>query len=298
MEATGKIKVLIPLIVTVIVARYVGDVFNDGIYHIGMHLKGYPYRDLYVKSGYDIANVTCIMTRPVVTLHEIEKVSRLVRILKETTHNGFPVVDKSGTFVGLIRRDQIVALIECGVYTEESNAASPSRDLSFDSCTDEEDADLSSYEDDAPSGNSRETASHRRNDSVDVSLQPENEWYKDSVLKPNVGGILLGTAETLPVGVIRRRTRTRVHVGQQGCLVVDAPREEVSNHVDIAAAMNCGARSVMERCPVSQAYVLFASCGLRHLTVLGQGGRVTGIVTRKNLDPEFLEEMIGIGGHN
>lgn len=301
MEATGKIEVLIPLIVTVIVARYVGDLFNEGIYHIGMHLKGYPYRDLYVKSGYDIVDVTHIMTTPVVTLKEIETVARLMHILKKTTHNGFPVVDKTETFVGLIRRDQIVALIECGIYCGESNNK-PSTSIDSSVVLAENTTTDNNFQKVNLGARHRKTTRHRRNDSEDISLRPENEWYRDSVLKPTVGGrmssILRGTAEILPTGTRQRRNRTRVHLGDHGCLVVDAPHDEVSEHVDIAAAMNCAARSVMERCPISQAYILYASCGLRHLTVLASGGRVSGIITRKNLDPEFLEEMTGIGSHD
>jgi len=38
MEATGQTKVLIPLIISVVVARYVGDLFNDGFYHVSRQL--------------------------------------------------------------------------------------------------------------------------------------------------------------------------------------------------------------------------------------------------------------------
>lgn len=34
MEATGQTKVLIPLIISIVVARHVGDIFNDGYYHV------------------------------------------------------------------------------------------------------------------------------------------------------------------------------------------------------------------------------------------------------------------------
>lgn len=34
-EGTGQTKILIPVIVTVVAARYVGDLFCHGIYHIG-----------------------------------------------------------------------------------------------------------------------------------------------------------------------------------------------------------------------------------------------------------------------
>lgn len=34
-EGTGQTKILIPVIITVVAARYVGDLFCHGIYHIG-----------------------------------------------------------------------------------------------------------------------------------------------------------------------------------------------------------------------------------------------------------------------
>jgi H+/Cl- antiporter ClcA len=38
MEATGQTQVLIPLIISVVVARYVGDLFNEGFYHVSKRL--------------------------------------------------------------------------------------------------------------------------------------------------------------------------------------------------------------------------------------------------------------------
>ena len=38
MEATGQVKILIPLIISVVVARYVADIFTEGFYHVNRHL--------------------------------------------------------------------------------------------------------------------------------------------------------------------------------------------------------------------------------------------------------------------
>jgi chloride channel 7 len=40
MEGTGQVKFLIPIVVTTVAARYVGDHFNHGFYEIGMAIKG------------------------------------------------------------------------------------------------------------------------------------------------------------------------------------------------------------------------------------------------------------------
>ena len=117
-EATGQTKVLIPVIVTVIVARYVAFLVHpEGLYETSMRLKGYPYLDHGEKKRYDIFEVSLIMSTPVITVKAREKASRLVKLLQRHGHHGFPVVEKgTGKFLGLIRRKQIVALLECGVF--------------------------------------------------------------------------------------------------------------------------------------------------------------------------------------
>lgn len=59
------------------------------------------------------------MSAPVVTLGPRERVRTLVNVLSETDHNGFPVVHpQTEEFLGLVRRDQLVALLEFGVFEE------------------------------------------------------------------------------------------------------------------------------------------------------------------------------------
>jgi hypothetical protein len=55
-----------------------------------------------------------------VTFGPRERAHTLVRVLRESEHNGFPIVDPSTKkFLGLVRRDQLVALLECGVFDDE-----------------------------------------------------------------------------------------------------------------------------------------------------------------------------------
>ena len=72
------------------------------------------------KKVYDIFPISEIMSYPPIVLGPREKAHTIVRLLRESIHNGFPVVDP-GTkrFMGLVRRDQLVALLECGVFEKE-----------------------------------------------------------------------------------------------------------------------------------------------------------------------------------
>jgi len=113
---------LIPVIVTVVVARFVGDrISGHGLYELAMEINNYPFLELHTYPKlYDIFEVKQIMSSPPITLGPRERAHTVVRLLRESVHNGFPVVDpKTKRFLGLVRRDQLVALLECGIFEEE-----------------------------------------------------------------------------------------------------------------------------------------------------------------------------------
>lgn len=127
-EGTGQIKVLLPVIMVVLIARYVAEWFDEkGFYETTMRLKNYPYLAHVEKRRYDIFEVREIMSGPAEVIGPLEKASHLVQMLAKSSHNGFPVVDPhTKKFLGLVRRDQIVALLECGVF-EEGNDTTTTR---------------------------------------------------------------------------------------------------------------------------------------------------------------------------
>ncbi|KAL7579505.1 hypothetical protein ACA910_007882 [Epithemia clementina (nom. ined.)] len=126
-EGTGQVKTLIPVIFTVMVAKYVGDrVSGHGLYELAMEINRYPFLQPGDKKFYDIFPVRDIMSHPPITLAPREKAHTIVRLLKESVHNGFPVVDPTTKrFLGLVRRDQLVALLECGVVEKEPTEQEP-----------------------------------------------------------------------------------------------------------------------------------------------------------------------------
>eukprot|EP00934_Nitzschia_sp_Nitz4_P004113 Nitzschia sp. Nitz4//scaffold475_size5561//117//2954//NITZ4_009215-RA/size5561-processed-gene-0.5-mRNA-1//-1//CDS//3329552711//4103//frame0 len=124
-EGTGQVKVLLPVIIVVLIARYVANwVHADGIYQTSMEFASFPYLVHEERRRYDIFQIHEIMSSPVDVIGPSEKAANLVAMLKNTSHNGFPVVDRNTKkFLGLVRRDQIVALIECGVFQDPIDEA-------------------------------------------------------------------------------------------------------------------------------------------------------------------------------
>ena len=72
MEGTGQTKVLIPLIVTICVACYVGSLFNEGIYEIMIELKNYLYLEHGAKGSMEVVKTSDIISHPVECIYPVD----------------------------------------------------------------------------------------------------------------------------------------------------------------------------------------------------------------------------------
>jgi len=133
MEATGDITYGLPLMLAILIAKWVGDFFNEGIYDIHIKLAGVPFLDWETPQMASHIPIRDVMRKPVVCFHTEERVGRIVDVLKNTAshHNGFPVVDNVpqsqegeratfGTFRGIILRSQLIILLKQKVFYERS----------------------------------------------------------------------------------------------------------------------------------------------------------------------------------
>ncbi|KAI3748135.1 hypothetical protein L6452_11026 [Arctium lappa] len=95
LELTNNLLLLPITMFVLLIAKSVGDCFIPSIYEIILDLKGLPFLEAHPKPW--MRNITvgdlAAVKPPVVTLSGIEKVSRLLDVLRNTTHNGFPVVN-------------------------------------------------------------------------------------------------------------------------------------------------------------------------------------------------------------
>jgi len=306
-EGTGQTQILIPVILTVVVARHVGDRFGPGIYHIAMEIKGYPYLDHYVRTEFVMFRVEEIMSTPVRVVRPVETVGAIEKLLLDSSHNGFPVVDgETGKFLGLVRRDQLAALLQCGVFkgrkVDRARTMGRNRSIIDDPLhnlalhiKDDRFSSLPSLNGDTHT--SDEASIELQNQAIgEDDVYDEDAWFVDNIHVASDGKIRTGLDDALPrrrSGGRRAKTRDRKDVvaKRNGKLVVTPREEERSLHVDIGAAMNRGAYCVTEGCPASKAYQMYTALGLRHLVVLGGkgGGDVVGILTRSNFDLGYME---------
>ncbi|XP_015117389.1 H(+)/Cl(-) exchange transporter 7 isoform X2 [Diachasma alloeum] len=127
-EATQGISFGLPVIIVLIMAKWVGDFFNEGIYDIHIQMAGIPLLPWEAPPLSNNIYVSEIMSHPVVTLKTTENVGHIVELLKCVKFNGFPVVDPPSTdqdevhcygrFRGLILRSQLIVLLKNKVFNE------------------------------------------------------------------------------------------------------------------------------------------------------------------------------------
>lgn len=133
LEGTGQIQFLLPVIIVVMTATWVGNCINDGVYHVMIHNKHIPLLEPECK-GHHIVKASNIMSSPAVCLESIPKVSDIVDVLSNTNHNGFPVVeggfDREGqhpTYRGLVSRAQLLGLLKAKHFLDGDELADSSR---------------------------------------------------------------------------------------------------------------------------------------------------------------------------
>lgn len=126
LELTNNLLLLPITMFVLLIAKTVGDCINPSIYEIILHLKGLPFLDASKDPW--MRNLTVgelAAAKPaVVSLESVEKVGRIVEVLKHTGHNGFPVENRpegsaSAELYGLVLRSHLVAVLRKKWFLKE-----------------------------------------------------------------------------------------------------------------------------------------------------------------------------------
>ncbi|KAL5491512.1 hypothetical protein EMCRGX_G016811 [Ephydatia muelleri] len=91
-ETTQQISYGLPIMITLMVAKWVGDLFNSGIYHATIHYKNIPFLDEKAPDQLNSLLAEDVMSENISFLYPITRVESLCQLLHTTTHSAFPVV--------------------------------------------------------------------------------------------------------------------------------------------------------------------------------------------------------------
>lgn len=135
-EATGTMTLGLPIMIALLMAKWVGDFFTEGLYDIHIRLFSVPMLDWEPPPLSSNIYASEVMSAPVVAFKTTERVGTIVDALLKTSHNGFPVVDiddhMSDSFLlsehkrsygrnrGFILRWQLIVLLQEKIFNEGS----------------------------------------------------------------------------------------------------------------------------------------------------------------------------------
>ncbi|KAF8034849.1 hypothetical protein BT93_C1007 [Corymbia citriodora subsp. variegata] len=117
LELTDDLLLLPLMMLVLLVLKTVADAFDSNIYDHLMKAKGFPYLEAHTEPFMRQLTVGDVVKGPLQLFHGIEKVGRVVQVLRTTTHNGFPVIDEpplseSAVLYGLILRAHLIELLK------------------------------------------------------------------------------------------------------------------------------------------------------------------------------------------
>lgn len=116
LEATGDMQYVLPLMLTLMAARFTGNVFNEGLYDIHIKLKNIPFLEPDVPPIAERNEIVAgqVMSTEVKCLRPVERAGVVYDLLQSCGHGTFPIVDtvSGGTLYGTASRYMLCTLLQ------------------------------------------------------------------------------------------------------------------------------------------------------------------------------------------
>uniref|UniRef100_A0A3B3SY55 Chloride channel protein n=1 Tax=Paramormyrops kingsleyae TaxID=1676925 RepID=A0A3B3SY55_9TELE len=313
-ESTNEITYGLPIMITLMVAKWTGDFFNKGIYDIHIKLKGVPLLEWETEAEMDKLTASDIMEPNLTYVYPHTRIQSLVSILRTTVYHAFPVVtenrDNEKEFMkGNILISNNIRFKKSSVLTRageqrrrcHSMKSYPSSELR--NVCDEQEVSQ-------PVGDSQDILEqmlerrHTPYPSLYPMESPSEDWTMEERFRPLTfhGLILRSQLVTLLIrGVCYAENQSSAAQPRLSYseMTEDYPRYPDIHDldltllnprmiVDVTPYMNPSPYTVSPNTHVSQVFNLFRTMGIRHLPVVNAVGEIVGIITRHNLTHEFL----------
>jgi chloride channel 7 len=113
LETTQDMEFLMPIMLTIIIAKWIGDLFNISLYDLHVELKCIPFVEPLPSGNMYHLVAGDVMRAPVRVVTETMTVVDVLTLLDTCTHNGFPVLSDAAPhkFCGMMLRNQIVTML-------------------------------------------------------------------------------------------------------------------------------------------------------------------------------------------
>lgn len=285
-EATGCISFGLPIMICLMVSKWVADSFIEGLYDLAIHMANVPFLDWEPPLKSYTIYASDAMSHDVKVLRTTETVANLINILRSTTHNGFPVVDIEDDSP---YQEFIYQTPDTGDYHTPEGTPSRSRSknlfISRQSATSDSqtliaDDKIEDPNEDSLIGSFQRCSITAKRESCGRYRGLVLRWQILVMLELKIFNENERSFEMLCLPAFQKSYPRYPSLDQ----VVDGLSEDVYNyHVDLRAIMNPTSYTVLYSASFPRIYQLFRSLGLRHLVVTDDRNQVVGMLTRKDL---------------
>ncbi|EHB16616.1 Chloride transport protein 6 [Heterocephalus glaber] len=314
-ESTNEITYGLPIMVTLMVAKWTGDFFNKGIYDIHVGLRGVPLLEWETEVEMDKLRASDIMEPNLTYVYPHTRIQSLVSILRTTVHHAFPVVTENrGNEKEFMKGNQLISnnikfkkssiLTRAGEQRKRSQSMKSYPSSELRNMCDEHAAP----EEPAEKEDLLQQMLERRYTpypNLYPDQSPSEDWTMEERFRPLTfhGLVLRSQLVTLLVrGVCYSESQSSASQPRLSYaeMAEDYPRYPDIHDldltllnprmiVDVTPYMNPSPFTVSPNTHVSQVFNLFRTMGLRHLPVVNAVGEIVGIITRHSLTHEFLQ---------
>ncbi|KAM7405444.1 hypothetical protein PAMP_012706 [Pampus punctatissimus] len=306
-ESTNEITYGLPIMITLMVAKWTGDFFNKGIYDIHVQLRGVPLLEWETEVEMDKLTASDIMEPNLTYVYPHTRVQSLVSILRTTVYHAFPVVTENrqnerdfmkGNILvsNNIRFKKSSILSRVGEQRRrcQSMKSYPSSELR--NVCDEHNAAVEPAEEGEDLLQQMLERRHAPYPNLYPDQSPSEEWTMEERFRPLTFHGLILRSQLVNLLIRGSATQPRLSYAE---MTEDYPRYPDIHDLDLALLnprMIVDVTPYMNPCPytvspntrISQVFNLFRTMGLRHLPVVNAVGEIVGIITRHNLTHEFL----------
>eukprot|EP01039_Chlorochromonas_danica_P002361 gene2361-2592_t len=284
LEATGDMQYVLPLMLIVLTARLVGNIFTEGIYDMHIHSRSLAFLDEDENYGQQVEfhdlTVADIMTIEVMTLPSIVTVGQALDTLARGGHHCFPIVDDNepGILQGSIARKVLCTLLKHRAFSplpipiEIQVVGEEGEGEPHDDC---------SSIGGGGGGGTGENGSSRPPTPTSVQgsrLSPLVNWGTLECIYPNYPDI-----DDIPL----------------------LSQTERGYWLDLRPYLDSAPYLVTDTTSLPRSYRMFRTLGLRQLLVVDKSHRLVGIVTRSDflaINNSILSQRLAIAqqqhGHN
>lgn len=134
-ECTDDISFGLPIMIVLMISKWVGDFITTGLYDMNVEVMGIPTLPFECPPLCDDLRASDVMSAPLATFKTKERVENIYRMLKEETFCGFPVIEDDpmapgkGKLKGLILRSQLLVLLQKKIFCPEGQV--PPRNITI-----------------------------------------------------------------------------------------------------------------------------------------------------------------------